>query len=372
MITKFAVKNFRGFRDWTIFNLTTDKKYEFNEEAVYDNAVKHSMIYGENGEGKTNLGLAMLEIISHLSQRKVKYPTFDNSYLNANSDSELAEFQYELTLNDILVSYEYGKNNSAEIVYETLHIGGNKVLSWDKRINNKAFVALAGTSSLNLELSENVTSLINYVLNNSSLTEDNINSTFIAFSKFVDGMVFFKTMSNVNEFAGAFPSKYKSLSEQIIKDYGVKELEKFLYSSGINCKLDTYDSVDGNKIALVSKNRNLDFFSVASSGTFALVILFVWVKKMEHNEISFAYIDEFDAFYHHRLAKNISKSLASTSAQTVLSTHNTSIMSNNILRPDCYFQIKNQKVTPLYRLSDREIRKAHNLEKMYRSGAFDE
>ncbi|EGR2468624.1 ATP-binding protein [Vibrio cholerae] len=372
MITKFAVKNFRGFQDWTIFNLTTDKKYEFNEGAISDNVVKHSMIYGENGEGKTNLGMAMLEIISHLSQRKVKYPTFNVSYLNADSDSELAEFQYEMILNGILVSYEYGKNDSAEIIYETLHIAGNKVLSWDKRINNKAYVALSGTSSLNLELSENVTSLISYVLHNSSLKEDPVNSTFIAFSEFINGMVFFKTMSSVNEFAGAFPSKYKSLSEQIIKDYGVEELEKFLHNSGITCKLDTYDSVDGNKIALVSKNRKLDFFSVASSGTFALVILFVWIKKMEDNEISFAYIDEFDAFYHHKLAKKISKTLTSTSAQTILSTHNTSIMSNNILRPDCYFEIKNQKITPLYKLSDREIRKAHNLEKMYRSGAFDE
>ena len=55
MLTHFAVKNFRGFEDWTRFDLRTDKKYVFNESAVRDEVVQHAMIYGENGSGKSNL-----------------------------------------------------------------------------------------------------------------------------------------------------------------------------------------------------------------------------------------------------------------------------------------------------------------------------
>jgi len=371
MITKFSVKNFRCFSNWTSFELTSDKKYEFNENAVHKNAIQHSKVYGENGEGKTNLGIAMLELISHLSPNKVKYPTFEKSYLNADCDSDIAEFKFIFSLNNKEIKYHYGKDASADIVYESLYISDKEVLSWDKRSSNIANIDLEGTKSLNTELSENVSSLVSYVLNNASLPNNHINQTFFKFYDFVNRMVFFKTMSNVNQFAGAFPSTHSNLSEQIIKDYGIKKLESFLNESGINCKLTTYASVDGSRIALVSK-KNLDFFSIASSGTFALIILFVWLQKIQNGEVSFAYIDEFDAFFHHKLAKNIAKNLAQSPVQTILSTHNTSIMSNNILRPDCYFKIKNKKITPLYKLSDRELRKAHNLEKMYRSGSFDE
>jgi hypothetical protein len=316
----------------------------------------------------------MLELVSHLSQNKVKYPVFDQSYLNADSSSGVAEFQFEFYLSQVSVNYKYGKDADADIVYEELLISGKKVLAWDKRNSKKALISLDGADSLNSIISDNVKSLVIYVLNNASLNDDDTNTTFIKFTEFVSKMAFFKTMNNVNDFAGSSLSKHKSLSEQIIRDYGVENLEHFLNESGIDCKLTTYDSVESGsgRIAQVSKNRQLDFFSVSSSGTFALVILFVWLKKIEKGEVSFAYIDEFDAFYHHKLAKSIAKNISNSLAQTILSTHNTSIMSNTILRPDCYFEIKNKTITPLYKLSDREIRKAHNLEKMYRAGAFDE
>ncbi|MCE7554233.1 AAA family ATPase [Aliivibrio fischeri] len=372
MITSFSVKNFRCFNEWTNFDFTSDKKYEFNENAVSNEVIQHAMLYGENGEGKTNIGCALLEIISHVSQKKVKYPTYENSYLNSQSESDLAEFEYIFKFNNKLVSYSYGKDESADIVYEKFMVEGKVLLEWNKTVSNLAKIELEGAESLNKELSDNITSLVSYVINNASLSESENNSLFLQFTNFVGKMVFFKTMSNVNQFAGAIPYKHKSISEQIINEYGVEALEAFLIENGIKCKLETYESVDGKKIADISGNKPIDFFSIASSGTFALVILFVWLEKMKNQEISFAYIDEFDAFYHHKLAKNIAYNISKLPLQTILSTHNTSIMTNNILRPDCYFEIKNKKIKPLYKLSDRELRKAHNLEKMYRSGAFDE
>jgi len=372
MLTNFSVKNFRCFKDWTSFDFTSDKKYEFNESAVSDEVIQHAMLYGENGEGKTNIGSALLEIISHVSQKKVKYPTYEGAYLNSQSGSDVAEFKYVFKFNNKLVSYSYGKDESTEIVYEKFGIEGKVLLEWDKSISNIAKIDLEGAESLNKELSENISSLISYVINNASLSDTENNYLFLKFTEFVGKMVFFKTMSSVNQFAGAIPYKHKSLSEQIINEYGVDTLESFLIENGIECKLSTYDSVDGKKITDISGSKPIDFFSIASSGTFALTILFVWLEKMKNNEISFAYIDEFDAFYHHKLAKNIASKISKLPIQTVLSTHNTSIMTNNILRPDCYFEIKNKIIKPLYKLSDRELRKAHNLEKMYRSGAFDE
>ena len=47
-------------------------------------------------------------------------------------------------------------------------------------------------------------------------------------------------------------------------------------------------------------------------------------------------------------------------------------MSNDIMRPDCLFLMHKNKIKSLSSLTDKELRSAHNIEKMYRSGAFDE
>ena len=47
------------------------------------------------------------------------------------------------------------------------------------------------------------------------------------------------------------------------------------------------------------------------------------------------------------------------------------LMSNDLLRPDCYFVLKNNSIRALPELTEKEIRKAHNLQKMYKAGTFD-
>ena len=57
--------------------------------------------------------------------------------------------------------------------------------------------------------------------------------------------------------------------------------------------------------------------------------------------------------------------------QSILTTHNTSIMSNDLLRPDCYFIMSATDIKPAYAFTDKELRQAHNIEKMYRAGVFN-
>ena len=42
------------------------------------------------------------------------------------------------------------------------------------------------------------------------------------------------------------------------------------------------------------------------------------------------------------------------------------------MRPDCYFILTENKITSLTNATDRELREGHNLEKLYKSGEFDE
>ena len=98
--------------------------------------------------------------------------------------------------------------------------------------------------------------------------------------------------------------------------------------------------------------------------------LYNFYKRIEDNSLLF--IDEFDAFYHVNLAKRVVEELLKLNVQAILTTHDTTIMTNDLLRPDCYFVLSEGKIKSLPDLTEKELRQAHNLEKMYRAGAFNE
>jgi AAA15 family ATPase/GTPase len=119
----------------------------------------------------------------------------------------------------------------------------------------------------------------------------------------------------------------------------------------------------------------IDFYDNCSTGMKSLTVLFYWLQNAIFNENppSFVFIDEFDAFYHQRLSEyvvNVIKKI--NNCQFILTTHDTGVMSNDIMRPDCLFLMHKDKVESLSSLTDKELRFAHNIEKMYRAGAFDE
>jgi AAA15 family ATPase/GTPase len=84
------------------------------------------------------------------------------------------------------------------------------------------------------------------------------------------------------------------------------------------------------------------------------------------------FIDEFDSYYHFELAENIVTLLEQKSAQVIITSHNTKLLSNRIMRPDCYFILTKEKLVSFANATDRELREGHNLEKLYMNGEFDE
>ena len=45
-------------------------------------------------------------------------------------------------------------------------------------------------------------------------------------------------------------------------------------------------------------------------------------------------------------------------------------MQNKLTRPDCCYIMTHNRIASLFNSTDKEIREAHNLEKMYVNGAF--
>ena len=47
-------------------------------------------------------------------------------------------------------------------------------------------------------------------------------------------------------------------------------------------------------------------------------------------------------------------------------------MQNRLTRPDCCYIMTDKRIANLFDSTDKEIREAHNLEKMYINGAFND
>lgn len=366
MLHKFSVKNFRNFSDWLAFDLSS-QQYEFNENAVRDGSILHGMIYGPNGGGKSNLGLAMVDPILHLIDSPSVLSSLDNNYLNGGPGVELAEFAFEFRIDKVDVVYCYGKKSRMQMVYENLTINGNQVLYIDRRISPHASIQLQGAESLKTDVGNSEISLLKYVRNNAILDETPINQVLAKLFDFIEGMVFFRSLDSnrTGEYVGKNIG-VKRLSQSIIDSGSLKDFEEFLNDAGIACSLIV--DVSGNGVESIYfdyGNSKLEFGLAASTGTLSLGIFYFWWLRFQNQDITFAYIDEFDAFYHHALASNIVNKVAHSNCQTIMTTHNTGVMSNDLLRPDCYF-ILDKTIKPITALTGKELRKAHNLEKIYK------
>ncbi|MCZ8366884.1 ATP/GTP-binding protein [Flavobacterium sp.] len=368
MLTKFKVSNFKSFnKDFTL-DLTETNGYTFNSECIKNGIVNNALVYGHNGVGKSNLALAIFDIIENLTDRN-KNDTEYSAYLNAYNSSDTADFHYEFLINSNKVVYEYKKTDHKTIVYEKFLINDEELAFLDRRMNNNAVIKFKGAETLKTEINNNNLALLKYIKNNSELDQDHNNSVFNDFFKFIEGLLFFRSLQT-NYYLGIELGP-KKVAEDIIEKNNVADLERFLNEAGVECKLTVIDLDDKKTLAFDFNGKTIPFYNIASQGTRALVLFYFWFQRIkEKSKVSFLFIDEFDAFYHHELSALIVKELKQTGVQFILTTHNTSIITNDLLRPDCYFLMNKNVIRSLSKSTPKELREAHNIEKMYKAGTF--
>ncbi len=365
MLVKFEVENFKKFKDTFTFDLSNVKNYEFNAECVKDETVNKSIIYGVNGVGKSNLGLALFDIVAHLTDKYFNASLYTN-YLNANGIKKPASFKYYFKFQGVEVVYGYSKRNISEVIQETLKIDGKEVINYS--VGKLIETNLEGTESLNKDLGDSKLSALKYIKRNAILKEGFAKVIFDEFYDFVENMLFFKSLDYV-VFIG-YKNTPELIGNTIINDGNLEDFEKFLNESSVECKL-SYIELNGDKnITFNFGDIQLDFWSIASTGTRSLTLFYFWYKELQKSKFkSLIFIDEFDAFYHHRLSYSVVKRLIELDAQVILTTHDINIMSNDLMRPDCYFIMSQSEISSISQKTKKELRVAHNLEKMYRAGS---
>ncbi len=371
MLKKFSVTNFKNFNDKVTIEFDKASNYEFNENIVKNGCITKGIVYGINGSGKSNLGLALFDIMITLTDKAKSYDKYIH-YRNLNSPKNCAEFDYLFTFNGIDIEYYYEKIDVYTLKSEKLIIGGKEVLYYDFS-SKEGYTLLKGAENLQftpqLLIGTDTLSRVKYVRNNAILENNDENKTFLDFVDFVDKMLMFYSLKE-NRYQG-FTIGSENYTSGIIREGKLDAFEAFLRDKGINYKLVQVNANGIPEIFCQYKNETVPFLSVASTGTVCLGLFFYWFIQLER--ASFVYIDEFDAFYHFELAQDIVEMLKKLeNVQIILSTHNTDLISNDILRPDAYYLIKDNTIKAFDKSTPKELRRAHNLQKMYKAGAFDE
>lgn len=363
MLRKFAVTNFRGFADRLEWNLSRPAAYSFNTFAIKNGLVKNGIIYGPNGSGKSNFSMAIFDIENHLSS-KWKDPEFYGNFAYLGRENVPVKFEYEFDFDGEILRYFYTKDARGSLVTEELTV--DEVMIFSRSLQslyvNQELFPMADNVRETIENSDNRVSMVKFLVTTYPLTEAH---ALMKLTQFVDSMLWFRNV-DVRGFIGLEHGTC-NMDEDIISRGLVDDFTKFLKEvSGQEFNL--VPGNGGKDLMCVIDGKEREFHKIISTGTRGLELLYFWLQRM--GEASFVFVDEFDAFYHFELAMKVCKRLFIHDCQAFVSSHNTYLLDNDLLRPDCYFIIYNGKIRPYNECTDRELRSAHNLEKIYRSGVL--
>ncbi len=372
MLIRFSVENYKSFKDAITLDFSETRDYKFNQYCIRNGLLNKIIIYGPNSCGKTNLGFALFDIVGLLTDKTTENAQNDpNTFLNADSDSKEAKFTYVFRKGQNTITYSYRKSLPTVLTYEELYVNDQQIYAYnfkDKKFESKN-MELISAESLNFQYFENNFAILRYVANNTIQADD----SYVKFvMHFVSNMLWFRSLQE-NGYIG-FTTGVESLDAWIVNNNLTQEFQSFLEKiAGIKTTLETINIVGPAPMKVLTekhKNAHFMFNSIASTGTKALELFFYWSKRFK--DVTFLFMDEFDAFYHFDLARNVIRYvLEFDNMQSVFTTHNSYLADNGLLRPDCYFILNKGKLMSFTDSTERELREGHNLEKMLRNGEFN-
>lgn len=302
-------------------------------------------------------------------------------YLNADLEDELVEYVYTFLFENEEIIYHYKKNANSRLVEEELTLNNNRIFYYNLDTNESDFQNLLNldleTINIDIFLADMVPGddedevqeipFLRYLINNTAF---NVDSLILKLSRFIQNM----HMINVRSVISRYPSMMnEKFYESLNHPESLQDLEEFLNAMGVDCQLAMKELPDG-KLQLYFKHQKMvPFFENASSGTLALISLYRIFELGRHT--TFMYLDDFDAYYHYEMSAKVIKYFKQKypKCQVILTTHNTNLMNNRLMRPECLFILSSEgTLTSLNNATQRELREGHNLEKMYISGEFND
>ena len=380
MLKKFTLKNYKNFKDEISIDFENTAGYQFSTDCITDGIISKMLIYGRNATGKTNLGKALIDI--YITMFGGRHYIDTGIFLNADSIDETVVFSYEFRFESNELVYRYARFSNQELRDEELIIDGKTIFSCDFENDKFDFKNLeyinAETASIDRylqsmdvgdeeEIQEPKLPFLRWLISNVALGNDSI---LIKLANYVRRMLMVTAGNGMLK----MPRRMNGSFYELLEDSNrLKDLEDFLNEMGIECKLILKKLPDGQRELYFWHEKLVPFYETASSGTLALVDIYRRLIPKSWDP-SFIYLDEFDAFYHYEMSEKVINFFKRRypKCQIIMTSHNTNLMTNRLMRPDCFFILSRAgTLTALCNATERELREGHNLEKMYISGEFD-
>ncbi|MDD9893089.1 MAG: ATP-binding protein [Gammaproteobacteria bacterium] len=409
MLLEFNVANYKSIKEQQTFSMlkTAGKELEGNtfesETPVKFDLLRSSVIYGANGSGKSNLLKAlgaMRNIVLTSAQRGIESKIGVKPYLlDAASENQPTEF--EITFVSQQVRYQYGFSTTQDQVLEEWLIAypKGKAQSWFNRAwdsSTETYKWKFSSSFLGQKQAWLDSTRSNALFLSTAV---NLNSELLkpVYAWFVEKLHItnihgwpeeFSTQACLGEGKENILKLFKNV-DLAIEDLALEKvsvidsmpdempdvLRKALIQ-GLNLdgqekqKVSTLRKrLDGTLVKLPlgeESDGTQRFFSLAGP----------WLDALQCGDI--LVIDELHSQLHPKLVRFLvslfhSKATNPNKAQLIFTTHETSILNQNIFRRDqiWFCEIKPYKGTDLYRLTDFRVRpQRENIEAAYLSGKF--
>ena len=413
MLLQFSVENYRSYKELTVFSMEASSDKELPSNIVdegEEKVLKVATIFGANASGKSNLFLAITTAILNIrlsNQMQVGQPLynispflFDEAMHNKPSKFEFVFrnngtkyiYGFSATYNEIFEEYLYAyKSNRPTTIFERDERKENEVYRFtipsikkelepltSKNTKNKLFLATATEWN-----SKETRSAFDYFATKINTYSPVFESLLPQIGPLLD--------SSENESIKQFIKNLLKAADINIDDYifEAKELplDEFLSNippqlrgailasknpttKNIEYTINTVHFVDGKAFSM-----NISEESEGTRNVFGIAPLF---KRAFESTGETICIDEFDKSLHPELVQYLidlfnDKTINKCNAQLIISTHSTSLLSQEHLRRDqFYFTDKNQETgeSELYSLDDFSPRKTEDIRKAYLLGRY--
>lgn len=382
MLKRFEVCNYKTFKDKLVLDFSNVGGYRFNTDCIYDGLLSKIILYGRNATGKTSLGKAFQDLFIETVAGRNSFIEHNGLITNADSNIDVACFEYEFSFGDDVLVYYYEKDRSNELQKEIMKINDSVVINLDF---NKGQFDTLDLEKLNLEGLQVERYLETIVSNKSDITvEERHNMSFLRFiinnaalspSSIVNKLsdYILRMRFNSSNSMHISPITLDKFTDLLSTGEELEKFENYLNEMGIECRLRLKNLPDGQKELYFDHTTLVPFYDNASSGTRKLTDMYMRFF-LNLKKASLIFMDEFDAYFHYEMAEKVVLFLKKNypASQVILTTHNTNLMTNHIMRPDCLMILsRDGRITPLCAATERELREGHNLEKMYIAGEFE-
>ncbi len=368
MLKKLTIKNFKSFKNETIFDFTrTD--YKLLEQNVCDGILKGALFVGGNASGKTNAIQPVMILLDLL---------FRNQYINLLpaqcffSEERRTSFKYEFVIDghDIIYSFSFSANN---FVKEQLLFDKDIII---KRDGNNSELYLDKE-----QYSYNTDPSLLFLRQVYFSTRFSGNEVLIKWFEFLKNSVFINAYTKETHFYNDEDFRCnmyisKNGEEQInnfLKKYNFDYTIKYTNLTGIYGLVELPDE-NGKAVYFEKKGINVPVpFMMESAGNQNLLnLLPVILHSVKKGGMLL--IDEFSSGLHNKLEELLVKYIMENGVNTQLFfvSHSTNLLSCSLLRPDQIYtlEINGNEGSSISRFSDENPRVSQNLEKMYLSGVF--